>query len=248
MISLLPVSKTYLQTLLEVHWAAQIPAAASHKIEAKPDWSHTNLLVEDGVLRGRPMADARRVELDIPTLTLRCGASEFALQGHTLKHGMDWLSEQLGEAVDVLEHALPARPIDKAFSLYGAEPQLKAWFDLAQHHLSAVSASEGGGEVRLWPHHFDIATLIELDESGGEETRSINVGLSPGDSSYAEPYWYVTPWPTPSKALPTLHVGTWHTEGFTAAVFSASKHDEEHPEPQVSRFLQQAVAACRGIL
>ena len=248
MISLLPLSKTYLQTLLEVHWAAQIPAAASRKIEEKPDWSHTNLLVEGGVLRGRPMADARRVELDIPTLTLRCGASEFALQGRTLQHGMDWLSEQLGEAVDLLEHTLPARPVDKVFSVCGAEAQLKAWFDLAQQHLSVVSAAESGGEVRVWPHHFDIATLIELDEDGGEEARSINVGLSLGDGSYGEPYWYVTPWPKPSKALPTLGVGTWHTKGFTAAVFGAAKHDEEHPEPHATRFLEQAVAACREIL
>ena len=48
--------------------------------------------------------------------------------------------------------------------------------------------------VRCWPHHFDIATLLNI---GQENLQSIGIGLSPGDSNNREPYFYVTMWPYP---------------------------------------------------
>ncbi len=39
-------------------------------------------------------------------------------------------------------------------------------------------------EPVLWPEHFDLG--VSLDE--------VNYGVSPGDSSHAEPYAYVGPW------------------------------------------------------
>ena len=46
----------------------------------------------------------------------------------------------------------------------------------------------------------------------GEEI-VIGVGLSPGDTYYAEPYWYVSPYPYPGlEDLPVLDgSGFWHT-------------------------------------
>jgi hypothetical protein len=79
--------------------------------------------------------------------------------------------------------------------------------------------------VRGWPHHFDLAALHVLDpEKDPEEARSVGAGLSPGDESYAEPYFYVSPWPAPEPAaLPALPGGAhWHTDGFTSAVLSSS--------------------------
>lgn len=71
-----------------------------------------------------------------------------------------------------------------------------------------------------WPHHFDIATLVQLDEGHGESARTIGVGASPGDEFYAQPYFYVSPSPRfDGAALPELPPpGRWHTEGFLGAV------------------------------
>jgi hypothetical protein len=160
----------YSETLLEAHWAAQIPAAASRLIEPTPDWSHTNLLVEDDVLHGRPLPDGRRAEINLATLVLRMGEAEYPLAGHTLSGGLTWLSGVLGVQVALLPHDLPARPRDRSFVLHGAEAQLRSWFNIAQKLLSRVAASTDAGEVRVWPHHFDIATLIEIDDGGDVDT------------------------------------------------------------------------------
>ena len=44
--------------------------------------------------------------------------------------------------------------------------------------------------IRLWPEHFDVATVLG-DEAGGSRA---NFGASPGDEEHPEPYLYVGPW------------------------------------------------------
>ena len=71
--------------------------------------------------------------------------------------------------------------------------------------------------MRTWPHHYDSATLILLDPAEtGEDARSINVGMSPGDGSYAEPYWYVTPWPPPPEKTILEHLPPLEGKGVVA--------------------------------
>jgi hypothetical protein len=58
--------------------------------------------------------------------------------------------------------------------------------------MSAAIAE--ASEVRCWPHHFDLGSLIVVETSAdGELTKSIGIGLSPGDEAHAEPYFYVSP-------------------------------------------------------
>ena len=103
--------------------------------------------------------------------------------------------------------------------------ELSRWYDGAADALGAVAARLAGlrpgpGPVRCWPHHFDIATLVALDEGHAETSRSIGIGVSPGDEYYAQPYAYISPWPNLDAAnLPGLPPpGHWHTRGFVAAV------------------------------
>ena len=110
-----------------------------------------------------------------------------------------------------------------------ALPEVPIWFDLAHAVLGGLSEKYAGLEpspspVRCWPHHFDIATLISLDAGGGEETRSVGVGMTPGDGGYAQPYFYVTPWPYPgATSLPPLREPAfWHTEGWAGAVIEGT--------------------------
>jgi hypothetical protein len=99
--------------------------------------------------------------------------------------------------------------------------------------------------VRCWPHHFDIAILLTVAPG-----KTVGLGLSPGDSSYAEPYWYVTPYPYPKNPeLPPLpEGGRWHTEGFFAAVLRGSDLLAGDPGTQRQRsesFLRAALQVCR---
>jgi hypothetical protein len=41
----------------------------------------------------------------------------------------------------------------------------------------------GPNEIRMWPHHFDIAVLVTLEEGDPETAKAFGFGFQPGDSS-----------------------------------------------------------------
>jgi hypothetical protein len=105
--------------------------------------------------------------------------------------------------------------------------------------------------VRCWPHHFDVATLVELEAGHAESARSIGVGFSPGDESYAQPYWYVSPWPRPDPAtLPQAPMpGHWHTQGFTALVATGDDIVKlADRRRDTAAFITQAIEMSRALL
>lgn len=183
------------------------------------------------------------------------------LQGHNESQVEAWVRACLLEQGADRDKALNFRPLpyempDHAIASSGtygdgladgALGELAAWFDGAATLLAEGPGKEtGASPVRLWPHHFDIATLISLDESGGEDARSIGVGLSPGDETYDTPYFYVSPWPYPDKdALPELGAGHWHTEGYTAAILEAA---DITGGADAGAFLREAITACHNAL
>ena len=73
--------------------------------------------------------------------------------------------------------------------------------------------------------------------------------MSPGDSSYPEPYYYVNPYPSPEDPeLPRLSGGgQWHTEGWFGATLTATKLIEGGPESEqgqrTQRFRESAIEA-----
>ena len=134
--------------------------------------------------------------------------------------------------------------------------EFSKYFGNAHAVLKALAANlEGASDVKCWPHHFDIATLITLTDTGDPETSSsIGVGLSPGDESYQEPYFYISPWPYPGlniKKLPKLSVGHWHTEGFVAAVLTATTLRQEglgnNQIDAVSKFLEEGMDQAKKL-
>jgi hypothetical protein len=116
-----------------------------------------------------------------------------------------------------------------------------------------VDGSEDASPIHIWPHHFDMAVLISLSGKKGGEPMTIGVGMSPGDKSYNEPYWYVSPYPYPDTAnLPSLagH-GFWHTEHWVGAVLTASNLTQDSAaaqEEQVRAFFQSALDASEALL
>jgi hypothetical protein len=257
---------------LAAHWAAQIVSAAGATLSPpESDASHTSLVwieepraVASAALEPTSCRAALRL-VDLHLLVLdreRKTVAELALNGRTLAESTSWLSAQIAHArakpaVDLVrpDHDLPDHPVaqGRAFDAPAIElEELARWFSDAWQILTELAGeAPDAPSVRIWPHHFDTAFLLPL--SGDDGSRSIGVGMSPGDRSYAEPYWYVTPWPYPtdSQGLLLDGGGTWHDQGWFGAVLRASSlagDDEGTRRRRVNAFLRSAMSACRKLL
>jgi hypothetical protein len=253
-------------TRLVLHWAAQIPAAAAHSlIEARSDGSHTAFgwVPRLRAFATEPIDGRRRAVLlpeafEVGVLDDHDVVGVLGLTGHSLRDALVRLSADFGcGALEPAGYTLPDHPVSRGapFERPAHLAELTSWFAAAWPLLDAVRESDPqASPVRCWPHHFDAATLITLDpdESDAEKARSIGIGFSPGDESYAEPYLYVAPWPYPgADALSPPEFGGWHTAGFVAAVFRGVDIVRIGPDQRptaVARFIADAVAECRRIL
>jgi len=260
---------------IELHWAAQVPAAlGSTLLEARPDASHQSLtwLEDPGVLATAPTAGPTPVRGalrpdDLALLLLDGDGATLdskPLAGATLGAALDWLrravERAVGSPVDELvrpDHELPHHPIADGEPFPGDDPAARAelarWFANAHGSLESLRAVRAAfAPVRCWPHHFDVASLWTLDRNADpERARSIGCGMTPGDASYPEPYFYVLPWPRPeASALPALaDGGAWHTEGWTGAVLRASDVvDHLDQAGRVMAFLDSGIEACSKLL
>ena len=264
-----------LDARLQLHHAAQLAAAAGATfLPARPDDSHPNLGWVDGLdaLVGHaiPGPPAFQVGLHVADLRLlvRGGdgrTADLTLEGRTLREAGAWLSGAIARygvrlpagGVTPPRYELPHHPVAVG-AAFDPDPaacaELARWFADGHAVLAdLVPRLEGAQPARVWPHHFDLGTLTVVERApGGAVARSIGIGLSPGDESYAEPYWYVSPWPHPPQdALPPPTSGRWHREGFVAAVLTAT---ELLSGPAAARrrrlegFLSESIAASRASL
>ena len=152
-----------------------------------------------------------------------------------------------------MPYALPSSDAAAADPDHAVE--IAAYFENFSDVLGRLAQlMPNAGPVRVWPHHFDVAALIAIDDEGGEDARSINCGLSPGDESYGEPYLYVTPWPVNDvEALGGAPEDwRWHREGFTALIATASERREDlsdsRGDERVLESYRRAVDTCRDVL
>jgi hypothetical protein len=251
---------TVARARLELHWAAQIASAAGATLlPAQKDASHTTLAWDDaeGALVSAPIerAGGLRVGIRFDDLAIvvlgGARARALPLRGKTLDDGIAWLATTLGVAsLTRPEHELPAHPVARGEAFADVDPALRLflrrWFSTANRLFTMIaSADRRASPVRCWPHHFDIATLIQLDPE-----RSVGVGLSPGDATYGEPYFYVTPWPHPpaDRSLAPLARGHWHREGWTGAVLEAKDVADDPESSAIAPWLADAVSAALALV
>jgi hypothetical protein len=267
-------------TRLELHWAAQLIAAVPMAfLEQTPDFSHANLgwLSRAATFVTRPVGSASPVQVglqldDFSLVILDIGGrviDALVLVGRTLDEGYAWIAELMAHhGVGTRSAGELHRPGDDfpnhavgsgaAFSggAAAARAELARWYDNSLFTLlEVVHDMESASSVRTWPHHFDMAALITLKAAeDAEQMRSVGVGMTPGDSSYAEPYFYVVPWPYPQHpTLPSLDGhGSWHTEGWIGAVLTGSRLIEGTADgtAQAERardLLESAIPAVRAL-
>lgn len=267
---------------LQAHWAAQlVELVGKALVPEQDDWSHVAMTWLDPleVFAGGFTRQGLRVALRVRDLCLAVLDADdrvewsFCLDGQTLADATGWLREVLAEEGEILDLGSfrddrPGHPVREGAPFRLDErahfEELSRWFgNCARIFQVLCGNTHGASALRGWPHHFDIATLITLDpdQPDEEKARSINVGLSPGDESYDEPYLYVTPWPEPAnvESEPLAGNGHWHTEGFVAAVLPAHRlpdtnsgadpdHRAQEQAEQIFAFLRSAMAAARGLL
>jgi hypothetical protein len=260
---------------LQVHHAAQIAvSAAISYLPAQSDDSHTALswsapfasIVTAAIPAPRPF----RIALRPADLTLQItgeggvAGGSFALPGHSIAEGHQWLTDVArsagldgGRLTSKKHYTLPNHSVagGGVFSLGsgGDFVELERYWSNAALVLDEFArVTPGASPVRVWPHHFDIATLIALPANGSGSNRTIGAGHSPGDAWYGEPYWYIGPYPYPSStSLPPLEGGHWHVNGWVGAALLASDYvDADAPgqRRKVDAFVESAVRACRALL
>ena len=272
-----------IETRRTLHWAmAAASSPGKQLIPARPDASEQSLVWDGGrraFVQG-PVAGAHgtfrsALVLDPPALAVlgKTGEIEAShpLAGQTLDEAYAWLAVEVETRIErplekPLERPAPDQPEETEmpdaavaqgtpfrFS-EGGPAELARWFAFGAGRFEEIRSSEPlAGEVLLWPHHFDLATLITL-EGEGENAKTVGVGLSPGDASRPLPYFYVNAWPTPKDPiLPALPSGgVWNTEGWFGAVLDAAPLQAlQTAEEQVAAardFLTAAVEACRGLV
>ncbi len=259
----------------QLHWAAQAVAAVGKQLlphqhdfgEQSLTWMAGPRVLAQGVVDGpRPFRAA--IRLAYPALLLLDEDGEtlarMPIEGRTLEEAYEWVRREaealLGRPLEKpLERpeGIPEHPVSTGapFALAGsAAAELERYYAGADRLLRGLrERTPGASPVRCWPHHFDLATLILLDpDADPEKARSIGVGLSPGDSGYPEPYFYVLPWPRPTGDLPELDGGSWNTEGWLGAVLGSADFtaagSNGAQRGRIERFLNSAVQACRQLL
>jgi hypothetical protein len=264
------LSEGRLQTHYAVQWLARVARAY---VTPLPDDAHTNLGWNDACdgFVTHPFQGRTQLCLNVADLTLALldghDEQQFPLDRRTNMQVRQWLGERLGAVglvVDALDapspyempaHALAEGACYDAAGLSDALAELATWFANAESLLVPIQRQMkesrlDASDVRCWPHHFDLAALISFPARDGQ-TGYVGVGLSPGDSYYDEPYFYISVYPRPdTTVLPPLpRLGHWHTHEFTAAVVPAHKIlAARSPQAEIVDFLQSAVDRAIKIL
>jgi hypothetical protein len=109
-----------------------------------------------------------------------------------------------------------------------------------------VAVTPNASPVRCWPHHFDIATLLEVAPG-----KTISLGMEPGDDYWREPYFYASMSPAPTVDAGPSELagdGLWNTRDWIGAALPASRLTRAAQRAQIADFIDSAVRACTELL
>lgn len=268
--------KALWEARLQAHHAAQwVARAACANLPARPGdtqsnfgWDRDQGALVSHELRGRN--DTLRVGLAVRTMTLivlreTTVVDQFVLDGELHADAGIWLDRILGTAGlalasgAALSYAIPAHPVGGG-AAYVSGPQhgefaaVANWFACSDEMLGGIHGALPQGTaspVRCWPHHFDIATLWTLGEGDAQKAPSVEIGMCPGDSNYAQPYFYVTPRPRPTleKLPPLPPPGDWHIDEYLGAILTGDAIVALHDRADRTRqFLDAAINVAQRLV
>ena len=269
------LGKVYLQPYQAAQWLARFARGYLAPVE---DDSHTSLEWRRDLhmmVTNEADAGGRRVAMgldprDLVLVFLIDGRAETALALHSLTDAAAgaWVRagvRDLGLAPEALDapspYELPPSPYaegapydshkDVAALAEGARYLDNAAMLLADLVETHRDVKPGSAPVRLWPHHFDLATIITLEEGPFEMARAVGAGLAVPDKLYKEFYFYTYPWPRePRKGLPKLRANcSYQYDGFFGAVQTMSRLVKEKDQEAAARaFFTETVGVFMALL
>ncbi|WP_448601746.1 hypothetical protein [Thermoleptolyngbya sp.] len=261
--------QTLVSDRVQLHYAAQFIAAVGAALgKPQPDGSQVTMDWDESLpgLVGQPIPQTSICLALLPgaltSVILQDGEAiaSLPLAGQTMQQALDWHKAELAklgiatDSIKLLEYPpddFPDHPLAHGAAFESGDASgreaVMAYFAQTRPLLAKIVAENPeAAAIAIWPHHFDMATLLTYPGATEADTKYLGVGLSPGDPSYAEPYWYITPYPYPDLSdLPTLEAGKWHTDQWVGAVLTASEIQQSSDLPN---FIDKAVSAAKQIL
>ena len=266
----------------QAHHAMQLPAlAAIAFVPFREDYSHINFGWVDrfSAFASHPIPTASGAVqfglrlADLTLLILVDGEIQlsYPMHGRTNTEARTWLlaeAEKLGLDGDKFLTASPSKiPDHPVFSgaVYDVETHAVAMAEFCNYYGNANLVLEnirqsythikpGPNEVRMWPHHFDIAVLVTLEEGDPETAKAFGFGFEPGDASCEQPYLYTYPWPRSHRpdSLPELaskgqwtSPDTWFGTLLRGEDLCGTPADQQ--QAAVEDYLRDAAEKCRAI-
>ena len=261
----------------QIHQAAQLPAIAGRCLNPKDLGDSFAALTWDknnNQLTSQKLGESNfRTTLNISDFKLVIvnendeSVNSLGLDSKTYDVAFNWLKEKLSQLGfdpsklnKKLPYQIPEYPTanDTPFSHINpiAFTELQNYYSNAALILEKISYKEkDASEIYCWPHHFDIASLTTIERnSNPEKSKTIGIGLSPGDESYNEPYFYISPWPYPEDkdSLPKLYHGHWHNQGWFGGVLTASEiirqEDKSGQLKITENFIETGIANLKQVI
>ena len=265
------------KTRKQIHQAAQLPAITGRCLNPKDSGDAFAALYwdnEQNVLSSQPWEKSgfRSIlsisDFELVIIEEKKGSNDsFKLNGKTYDEAFNWLKEKLnslgfeGDKLNKSQpYQIPEYPTAKGEPFKQINnatfTELQNYFSNAAFVLeNLMTKQKGASKVLCWPHHFDIATLITIEKNPDpEKTKTIGVGLSPGDESYNEPYFYVSPWPYPENKNDVLKLdhGHWHDKGWFGGVLTATeiiKQKDKSKQLKIAEiFIEKAIHNLKNLL
>lgn len=269
------LGKACLQPYQLAQWLARF---ARGYLEAREDDSHTSLewrrdlqmMTTDALrisdrtvsfgLQPRDLVMTLFIDGDIAEEVSAHGVKDAAISA--------WMHAQLKrlgldpQALDApLPYELPPSPY-AARAAYNANKDVAAlseigrYLDNAAMILEDIVAAHGAvtpgpAPLRLWPHHFDLATIITLEEGDFEKARAVGAGLAIPDKLHKDYYFYTYPWPRHERqGLPKLRSNcSYQYDGFFGAVQPMTKIVKaKDQEATVRAFFDETIGVFMGLL
>ena len=164
------------------------------------------------------------------------------IAGKTKSEAFQWFKSnlhKLGFDQDNFEYfkhfSLPYHEIDNGVSFVNLSSTIRNTLTKMQTNASIALheciESLGLGTlspVRIWPHHFDMASLIIIEtDVDHNPTKTIGIGWAMPDDEIDEPYFYTNHWIKKEERnydnLPSLNsCGKWHTSSWVGITIKYS--------------------------
>jgi hypothetical protein len=225
---------------IQLHWASQILAATANALmEIQPDDSQSNLAWDE---TNRAMVGREGASIEFPTFQLISPAGDlYPLLGKTLDDGMRWLGGHVEAQLVLRDYEMPSHRVATGSPF---DPKLEELGELADWFTFGQEAMDDFDNCRIWPHHFDLGWMLEID---GPE-KSIGGGMSPGDHSFNQPYFYINPYGIDRPAeLPELGSGASWADDWFGAILTADKIvAAENPQAVAKSYFDDIVSMMKG--